>query len=640
MAVDAREPVRSYQIPHVDNTTAEDIARMILAITAIGVDMGGVLTSLTGKAASSHTHAMSDIIGLAAALAAKMDASASFALNDLSDVNTAGATSQMVLTWNGSTWVPSAVDIDNVVDMTAVGLTLAKAASKPAARLAAGVSGLTLVGDLAYTILAADRFVATSAAFSVQRIWTLPAASGAVGGDPVFLFDQAGGWTSGHKLRIGVTGADTINGGTTFDVTTPYSLVMCIPDGSGKWTVSAIGSTGALQASSSLSDVASKSAARVNLAIDTRVAVANTSPSFAADKFDYVWESLSASRTGMLLAASAYNDGQAIWLSDGSGNCDPSKTITAIVNTSPGSDTIIGDAVISSPFGRLMLICDGAGKFYGTEFVSWGVGPGQGLRADSTGKLPAIDISQGTGIVVPTFSWQTFTASGTLNLTGLNANALLEVEGWGGGGGGYNVITGGGGGGGARKRAVLRVGDLTTTVAVTIGAGGASGAPATAGGNTTLGAYFTAYGGGAGGASSGGGGGGEDGAGGNGSGSTNGVGGVDGGGISASAATLPSGGAGGGGGNTLNPNTIVHAYNGGGAGGSGGSGTGKMNGTGSVNGGGGGGSGQGTPAALGGLSRNGGAGGDRSVAGTAPGGGGGTLAAGARGELRVRIIGG
>lgn len=638
MAVDAREPVRDYQIPHVSNTTAEDIARMILAITAIGVDMGGVLTSLTGKAAASHTHAMSDIIGLAAALAAKMDASASFALNDLSDVNTAGATSQMVLTWNGSSWVPSAVDIDNVVDMTAVGLTLAKAASKPAARLAAGVSGLTLVGDLAYTILAADRFVATSAAFSVQRIWTLPAASGAVGGDPVFLFDQAGGWTSGHKLRIAATGADTINGGSTFDVTTPYSLVMCIPDGAGKWTVSAIGSTGALQSTANLGDVASKSASRVNLAIDTRVAVANTSPSFAADKFDYVWESLSASRTGMLLAASAYNDGQVIWLSDGSGNCDPSKTITAIVNTSPGSDTILGDAVISSPFGRLMLICDGAGKFYGTEFVSWGVGPGQGLRADSTGKLPVIDISQGTGIDVPTNSWQTFTASGTLNLAGVNPDAMLELEGWGGGGAGCTTTSLGGGGGGARKRAVLRVGDLTTTVAYTIGAGGTKGAPGTAGGNTTFGAYFTAYGGGGAGSGGAGGGGGDYGAG---STNTAGAGGNWGGGISGSQiAKLPGGGAAPGGGGVVNPNLIVNAYDGGGGGGTGGSGTGKENGTGSVNGGGGGGSGQGTPAAKGGLSVNAGAGGDSGQPGVAPAGGGGTNADGARGELRVRIIGG
>lgn len=197
--------------------------------------------------------------------------------------------------------------------------------------------------------------------------------------------------------------------------------------------------------------------------------------------------------------------------------------------------------------------------------------------------------------VITTVGANTFTLP-----TGLDDDAIIEVELFAGGGGGHSSSGAGGGGGYAKKK--FRALELASSTTLTIGAGGAVGA---AGGNTTFGTHLTAFGGIAGGLTYGGGGGGS-----NERGSTF-VGGIVGGGYGGleSAGQSATGmWGGGGGGYTDDGGSAVY----GGGGGAAGSGTG-------------------------GTSKFAGAGGESGVAGSAPSGGGGRNAAGARGEARIHI---
>lgn len=246
MVNDLREPKRNYQIPSVDNFISEDFPRLALAITSIGFDVDALMTSVSGKAALAHTHTISNIVGLQTALDLKLDVGTTYLLDDLSDVVAPSPTSLQVLLWSGSQWQPGFVAIDNVTGPTATGLTLVKAADKPAARRATGQAGLTTHGDSAYTILAADRVVVTSAAFTADRIWTLPAANTVNAGDPIFIMDQAGAWAAAHKVSFARSASDTINGGTAaLPCTNTYGGVIAVSDGVSAWTLAFVGANAA-----------------------------------------------------------------------------------------------------------------------------------------------------------------------------------------------------------------------------------------------------------------------------------------------------------------------------------------------------------------------------------------------------------
>jgi hypothetical protein len=116
MVTDAREPSRGYHVPSTDNKISEDMARLILALTAVGVDVAGLLEEVAGKAPAIHGHQIADIIGLAAALANKADADHVHALGGLSDVDTAGAAVYQVLTKSiDGKWRPWTIDLANAI---------------------------------------------------------------------------------------------------------------------------------------------------------------------------------------------------------------------------------------------------------------------------------------------------------------------------------------------------------------------------------------------------------------------------------------------------------------------------------------------------------------------------------------------
>jgi len=67
-------------------------------------DITNLVSDLAGKAASSHTHAQSDITNLVSDLAGK---AASSHTHSYTDINQGSATTNQVLTWNGSAWGPA-----------------------------------------------------------------------------------------------------------------------------------------------------------------------------------------------------------------------------------------------------------------------------------------------------------------------------------------------------------------------------------------------------------------------------------------------------------------------------------------------------------------------------------------------------
>ncbi|MBN7778902.1 hypothetical protein JYP49_21840 [Nitratireductor aquimarinus] len=74
MPVENATPNRNYPLPFKENELQDDVARLIGAITGIDLDIANILVSLALKSENGHGHVISDITGLAAALAAKQDA--------------------------------------------------------------------------------------------------------------------------------------------------------------------------------------------------------------------------------------------------------------------------------------------------------------------------------------------------------------------------------------------------------------------------------------------------------------------------------------------------------------------------------------------------------------------------------------
>ncbi|MBN8244701.1 hypothetical protein JF546_16925 [Nitratireductor aquimarinus] len=74
MPVENTTPNRNYPLPFKENELQDDVARLIGAITGIDLDIANILVSLALKSENGHGHVISDITGLAAALAAKQDA--------------------------------------------------------------------------------------------------------------------------------------------------------------------------------------------------------------------------------------------------------------------------------------------------------------------------------------------------------------------------------------------------------------------------------------------------------------------------------------------------------------------------------------------------------------------------------------
>lgn len=133
------------------------------------------------------------------------------------------------------------------------------ATNAAAARINLGIDKITKPGDANYTMNGNDRVVAVTTALTTPRTWTLPAATAINPAGFVQITDVVAGVTSANPLTIQCAGSDTINGATSFVITSPNANFPIVGDGISKWTYEVqsvarggTGSTNPLNARSSL----------------------------------------------------------------------------------------------------------------------------------------------------------------------------------------------------------------------------------------------------------------------------------------------------------------------------------------------------------------------------------------------------
>jgi len=84
-------------------------------------------------------------------------------------------------------------------------------------------------------VLTTDRYIATTAAFTAARVWTLPSANSMNPGQEIVIYDEGGAITATNTLSIQRSGSDTLNGGTAFVLDRAFQGVSLRTDGVSRW---------------------------------------------------------------------------------------------------------------------------------------------------------------------------------------------------------------------------------------------------------------------------------------------------------------------------------------------------------------------------------------------------------------------
>ena len=257
MPTDARSPNRNYPIPDDENLISEDFPRLISALNAIDTDVHGLLSSVAARALLVHTHAIADVSGLQAALDGKLPVGTTYTLAGLTDVNLTGAAPGQFLLRGATQWQPATIGPGTIGALAAsavstFGGTLIDDADAAAARATLGLGSSALTSDdrVAYgdangTIAANARVVAVNVALTAARTLTLPAANAAGAPPYIIIVDEARGITATNKLTIQRAGSDTINGGTSIELTSAGAAVILTRNGTNGWTAISTGGGGA-----------------------------------------------------------------------------------------------------------------------------------------------------------------------------------------------------------------------------------------------------------------------------------------------------------------------------------------------------------------------------------------------------------
>jgi hypothetical protein len=110
MATDNRTPNRDYRLPHADNLMkSEEVPRFITTFNMLDADIAAILAELEEKADAVHDHAMTEIIGLVAALAGKSPTGHNHGIGTLTGVDLSGAANGQFMKFNGTIWIPAAL---------------------------------------------------------------------------------------------------------------------------------------------------------------------------------------------------------------------------------------------------------------------------------------------------------------------------------------------------------------------------------------------------------------------------------------------------------------------------------------------------------------------------------------------------
>lgn len=210
---------------------------------------------------------------------------------------------------------------------------------------ATGLDTRQAVGDAAYIVQTKDRYIGLTAALTVNRAITLPAASAVPGGREIVLQDEVGGLSPSRHWTVNCTGADTIDGKSSRIIGAPFGGARLRSDGTNRWSVVAD-----------------------NFVTPTALSYTAT----AADR-NIAVTAVASSLTVTLPQASTYPPGQRIVVFDQSGQCAAGKTITVapfagdLINGSAAPTA----AVLNAAYLYIGLVTDGSTQW---TIVDGGVG--------------------------------------------------------------------------------------------------------------------------------------------------------------------------------------------------------------------------------------------------------------------------
>ena len=104
----AQTAIYNFQKPSGDKNVDEEFYQLQETLDLLDSILAALQTAVDAKSAVGHTHAIAAVLDLAAQLAAKMPASTTFKLDDLTDVSgAAGAPDNYVLVKSALGWIPS-----------------------------------------------------------------------------------------------------------------------------------------------------------------------------------------------------------------------------------------------------------------------------------------------------------------------------------------------------------------------------------------------------------------------------------------------------------------------------------------------------------------------------------------------------
>lgn len=192
-----------------------------------------------GVTASSTTTFSNKTINLGSNTVSGTTAQFNAALSDNDFATLAGSETLTNKTISGASNTISNINLASQVTGT---LPVANGGTgQTTAAAARGASGLNIehrvtFSNANYTVQTTDRYVAQVGTMSAARTVTLPAANAVAAGYEVIIGDESGTVSSTNTLTVQRAGSDTINGGTSYVVSSPYTLQIFRSDGSSKWT--------------------------------------------------------------------------------------------------------------------------------------------------------------------------------------------------------------------------------------------------------------------------------------------------------------------------------------------------------------------------------------------------------------------
>ena len=117
MVIENETPVRGYPLPASSNRLADDVLRLIAALTEIDGDAATIFAALADKAEAEHGHAIGDVTGLVSALAALAPLVHTHPLSTLTGVFFSSAANGHVLIFSGGVFTNRALVIGDIVNL-------------------------------------------------------------------------------------------------------------------------------------------------------------------------------------------------------------------------------------------------------------------------------------------------------------------------------------------------------------------------------------------------------------------------------------------------------------------------------------------------------------------------------------------